>query len=204
MFRSGDIGFGGWCLVVRVVLRLLREAARNAVKPVTITYPAGGWPGTRYSSLPEGLRGKPEIDGERCTGCGACSVQCSSGANEVFDREGVRVVRISLGMCLMCGRCEDICPEEAIRLTKEFELAYSKPEGEPRVENEIRLKACKNCGKTYTTTKHLEAIKRRVSESIDPSVKEVVLRDMGVYLDYCPDCRRLFSFRLKTHSRKFY
>ena len=189
--------------MVRKTVKLAWEALQNMVKPVTVSYPAGRWPGKKYSHLPEVLRGKPEIDTEKCTGCGACSVQCSSGANEVVEEEGLRKIRIFLGMCIMCGRCEDICPEEAIKLTREFELSYAK-QTRPYVENKLELKKCKNCGKYYATAKHLEAIRRRVAENIDPSVKEIVLRDMNVYSSYCPDCRKALSFRLNTHSRKFY
>lgn len=35
---------------------------------------------------------------------------------------------INMLRCIFCGYCEEVCPEEAIVMSKEFELVFSKPE----------------------------------------------------------------------------
>ena len=185
-------------------LSSIREAFRNLFKPVTIEYPAGEWPGRKYSQIPPGLRGRPEFDEERCVGCAACVAQCSSGALSYADEDGVRRVSLFLGQCLFCGRCEEICPEEAVKLTEKFELAYSQESEGAYVENEVELAECKVCGTPFAPVKHLDRIRERVLENIDPSERESISKDMDVYLHACPNCRRLHSYEWNTHVRKRY
>jgi Ni,Fe-hydrogenase III small subunit/formate hydrogenlyase subunit 6/NADH:ubiquinone oxidoreductase subunit I len=74
---------------------------------------------------PDGFRGTPVIDFARCTACDACAQACPTsalaGQVDVEDTT-MRVVSINYGDCIFCGECEAACPE-AIRLTKDFELA---------------------------------------------------------------------------------
>jgi NADH-quinone oxidoreductase subunit I len=37
--------------------------------------------------------------------------------------KGPREFEINMLRCIMCGYCEEVCPEEAIFLTKQFEFA---------------------------------------------------------------------------------
>ena len=68
--------------------------------------------------VPDGFRGKPVIDGDKCVGCGACANVCPPNAIEIFDEGGYRIVRLYIGKCIFCGRCSDICPENAILPSK--------------------------------------------------------------------------------------
>lgn len=53
----------------------------------------------------------PEVDTERCTGCGLCGETCQFSAIAV-----IRGVVIPFGeLCAGCGACRYVCPEEAIR-----------------------------------------------------------------------------------------
>lgn len=52
----------------------------------------------------------PQIDTERCTGCGACSSFCAFGALVTI---GSRVM-VFPNLCHSCGGCEAVCPEQAI------------------------------------------------------------------------------------------
>ena len=51
------------------------------------------------------------VDGEKCTGCGACEDVCPVEAVRVSD-EGV--ARIDQDRCNECEACVDACPNEAI------------------------------------------------------------------------------------------
>ncbi len=105
--------------------------------------------------VPEDFRGKPEIDPEKCIGCGACANVCPPEAIKVRDlQEGYREISLFLGRCIFCGRCEEVCPVEAIKLSKEFELASLSKEDLYQV---IRLKMvkCVKCGRYFDTVRHL-------------------------------------------------
>lgn len=192
--------------MARGKLKLLKEMITNILRCVTIDYPAGTWPGTKYSQIPLELRGKPKFDEDKCIGCGACSMSCGGVASSYKDEDGKRTISIFLGNCLFCGRCEEICPEEAITLTQEFELSYTGPrENEGAyVRHEVDLALCESCGGVIAPTPQVNRCKRIVVEKINPSIKEIVAKDMEKYTKHCVNCRQLLSYELNTHARKFY
>jgi len=59
----------------------------------------------------------PDIDQERCTGCGDCVVACPAQA--LVLEEG-RAVMAHPGDCQYCGDCEELCPVGAI--ARPFEI----------------------------------------------------------------------------------
>ena len=65
--------------------------------------------------------GKPEIDLEKCTKCGACVTRCPSRAI-VMDKE-TNFIGINYDKCIFCTLCEEICPLGAAKMTNKFELA---------------------------------------------------------------------------------
>ena len=73
----------------------------------------------------------PEIDSEKCTGCGDCVEQCPTNAVELIDNE-VAIVRVE--DCNYCTDCETSCPSGAIRCP--FEIVLVKVEPERRHEEE--------------------------------------------------------------------
>lgn len=89
---------------------------------------------------PPSFRGRPvlavEENGvERCVACGLCSRVCPALAIEVqaseteLEKERYPVkFEINMLRCIFCGFCEEVCPEEAIIMSDEFELAFTKYE----------------------------------------------------------------------------
>jgi NAD-dependent dihydropyrimidine dehydrogenase PreA subunit len=65
-------------------------------------------------------KGLPEIDSEKCTGCGRCVEECPTGAVELV--EGLAVI-VRPDDCNYCTDCEPICPHGAIRCPFEIILA---------------------------------------------------------------------------------
>ncbi|MBN1931879.1 MAG: NADH-quinone oxidoreductase subunit NuoB [Desulfobacterales bacterium] len=83
----------------------------------TMTYPAGPPP-----DLPERFSGKPAIDDSICTaGCVLCLESCPAGA--IFRETISGKIRIDMGRCIFCRNCEAVCPNSAVRFTRDFKLA---------------------------------------------------------------------------------
>lgn len=66
----------------------------------------------------------PEIDPEKCTGCGDCVEWCPTGA--VALANGKAVVVRSDG-CDYCTDCETVCPPGAISCPFEIILVATEP-----------------------------------------------------------------------------
>ena len=96
--------------MIKVILARLQQKYR------TMKYPAGNPP-----PMPDRFRGRPEIDDAACLGkCEACEAACPTGAVTKADAMGPRM---DLGKCLFCGDCAKVCPEGAIRFTRDYRLA---------------------------------------------------------------------------------
>lgn len=73
---------------------------------------------------PDRLRGKPAVNPELCTFCGACAFSCPTGA--ITDE--AKRLDLAYEKCIFCGRCQEACPCAAIKLTNDFELAVRAKE----------------------------------------------------------------------------
>lgn len=80
-------------------------------------------------------RGRPvlvkEEEGERCVACGLCARVCPALAIEVqageTEREKERFpekFEINMLRCIYCSFCEEACPEEAIVMSKDYDLVF--------------------------------------------------------------------------------
>jgi NADH-quinone oxidoreductase subunit I len=84
-------------------------------------------------------RGRPvlveEQGVERCVACGLCARVCPALAIEVqaaeteLEKERYPVrFEINMLRCIFCGFCEEACPEEAIIMSDEYELTFTRVE----------------------------------------------------------------------------
>ena len=115
-------------------------------------------------------------DTERCTHCMACLNDCRIQALTA-DAEQLTLNHIG-SMCVACGLCVQICPEDALQLSPKFKLnkEFFKSVEMARAEP----MACKSCGKVFGTRKSFERVMAILSkkESVDTS-----------HFEYCDNCR---------------
>ena len=67
----------------------------------------------------------PELDQEKCTGCGDCIEQCPVSAVELIDDKAA-ITRPEA--CNYCTEWETLCPSGAIRCSFEIILVKEEPE----------------------------------------------------------------------------
>lgn len=74
------------------------------------------------------IKGKPEVDKNRCTGCMKCIRKCPTSAISRVKQSGKdkhikSAVSINLDECIFCSVCEDVCPNKAITMSTKFEIS---------------------------------------------------------------------------------
>ena len=141
-----------------------------------------------YWLAPEGFRGKHEIDREKCIGCGACAQICTADAIEIIDGPDKRIIRVNYGHCSFCAFCQDECPTQAIKLTKEYYLLTSDRQT-TKVTNEVNLVDCSICGNAFMPQPQMEWALKRVVEEKVPKYREFK-NDILSALNVCTKCRR--------------
>ena len=65
---------------------------------------------------------------------------------------GERTWSLFLGRCIFCGRCEEVCPTKAIRLSQDFELSVSNKQ-DLYQETTFTTTICHQCGQPFVSHK---------------------------------------------------
>jgi ferredoxin len=113
---------------------------------------------------------------DRCTQCLACLGGCRI---EAMRADPQQLTLNHLGaMCVGCGLCVRICPENALTISSEFTLG-----ADFFVQTELAKAepmACKSCGKVFGTKKSFDRVMAILSkkETVDTS-----------HFEYCDTCR---------------
>jgi hydrogenase-4 component H len=137
-----------------VLLSKLRQALICLLAgKVTLSYPAKPRPPE------EGFRGYPEVDVNKCIGCGACAAVCPARLIKIEDVDQTtrRMTRL-LERCVFCGRCAEVCPEDAITMSKQFELTSDQARQDLTHVCEVFMATCKRCGRCYEPATPLDRI----------------------------------------------
>jgi hydrogenase-4 component H len=97
---------------------------------------------------------------------------------------------INYGRCVFCGRCEEVCPTQAIRLSVEFELAVLHKEDLEEICT-YQLHACDACGSYYASSKAIDYVRRVLNKTADD---EETRRSVEL-LSVCPRCKNILDAR---------
>jgi len=188
-------------------LRELKEAIKALIKgPYTSKFPHK--PHTPF----ERFRGRPKFNKEECTGCGACTQVCPSGALTMRDVGDKRVIEVRLDICIFCGQCQANClTEKGIALSQEFDFAVLEKRQEVKEEIEKDLVLCQDCGEIIAPYEQIIWVAKKLgplafsnpslmllqlqnkklssAEKESKSEKEEFLRADRIKV-LCPRCRR--------------
>jgi membrane-bound hydrogenase subunit mbhJ len=145
---------------------------------------------------PEGFRGVPEVNSEKCTGCGACVEVCPAKAIEITDKGDERTVRFNHTKCIFCATCEEVCPEAAIEMAARYNTATENKD-EAISEAKLRLASCASCGALFVPQKYIQSITERILE--DVSEYRDLHDSIGKSMMLCKNCRTLIE---NTRSAK--
>jgi NADH-quinone oxidoreductase subunit I len=131
--RRKDLTFWQKTYIPEIVKGLVLTMQHFFKPKFTRQYPEERW------NPPSSFRGRPvlveEQGVERCVACGLCARVCPAlaievqGAETELAKERYPVTfEINMLRCIFCGFCEEACPEEAIVMSDEYELVFTRTE----------------------------------------------------------------------------
>jgi len=101
-------------------------------KPATVLYPL------QRLDPPERFRGRLIWDDTECIRCSMCVRDCPCDVLELVERDDgsvddkgkpVRDLVAIMKRCIFCGQCSWVCPKDALRFERVFELAQADKNG---------------------------------------------------------------------------
>ncbi len=120
---------------------------------VTLPYPYQPRP------APEKFRGRPIFDASKCIGCAGCANNCPAREILVLDIcQEIRILKYLGRRCTYCGRCADVCPENAITMGKDYETATNNI-ADIQQKLELFMSTCQRCGRCFKEPSPLEQLK---------------------------------------------
>lgn len=115
-------------------------------------------------------------DSEKCTHCMACLNDCQINAL-IADKDQMALNHLGI-MCVGCGICVRVCPEDALSLSPDVSITSSF--FTPLTLAEAEPMKCKKCDKVFGTKKSFDRVMEILQnkETVDTS-----------HFEYCETCR---------------
>ena len=159
---------------------LAEFAPASFAKPAVIAMPAKGSP-----------LGAIVINKDACTMCLSCVNACPASAlQDNADSPQLKLVEKN---CVQCGLCAKTCPENAITLVPQLNLAPSRKE--PVVINEMKPYSCIRCSKPFGTLKAIDAMIGKLSGH------SMFQGAAAERLKMCSDCRVIDMYSTTNESK---
>jgi len=151
--------------------------------------------------VPEGFRGKPEYEYEKCIGCAACAIACPPNAlNVKYNKENNKVMwEFDCSRCIFCARCEEVCPTDAIVLSPEYEMAVKFNKNDLNELSELEVVCCEVCNKPFTTKRLMNYAIERL-EKTGAVINEEKIKYM---MSTCPECKKNQAVNVFTKRSYF-
>jgi ferredoxin len=123
--------------------------------------------------------GKVALDGSKCTGCGLCALDCATGALSFAPSgEGAYQLLFKHNLCIACGQCIEVCPEQCLHLERTLELdRFSQP---ATVLFEDRVARCRQCGDIVGSAAMIDRLRAKLVNAGDWLISQ---------LELCPRCK---------------
>ena len=172
--------------------------------------------GSRAGKMEMHSDGKPELDQEKCVGCGLCRRVCAQNALNLVNGK----MTINHNLCVGCGRCLSCCPHDALEPNwlqsdtvldhKTAEYAYAVVNGRPHFHVSILCDITPNCDC------HVENDAPMLPDigmlaGFDPVALDAAACDLcnraprlpNTWLDDCPETKDVFhDAHTNTHWRE--
>ncbi len=131
------------------------------------------------------------INKDACTMCLSCVNACPASAlQDNADSPQLKLVEKN---CVQCGLCAKTCPENAITLVPQLNLAPTRKE--PVVINEMKPYSCIRCSKPFGTLKAIEAMVGKLSGH------SMFQGAAAERLKMCSDCRVIDMYSTTNESK---
>lgn len=150
------------------------------IKPAVIALAAKGSP-----------LGAIVINKDACTMCLSCVNACPASALQ--DNVETPQLKFIEKNCVQCGLCAKTCPENAISLIPQLNLASTRKE--PVVINEMKPYSCIRCSKPFGTLKAIEAMVGKLSGH------SMFQGAAAERLKMCSDCRVIDMYSTTNESK---
>ena len=123
--------------------------------------------------------GKVMLDSSKCSGCGLCALECTTGALSFSPGgKGTYQLLFKHNLCIACSQCVEVCPEQCLSLERTLELDRLSQPATVLFEDEIV--GCSECGSPVASRAMIDRLRAKLVNRED---------SLTLQLELCPRCK---------------